>query len=528
LRPRRYSGISLAYPVVFQSYDPADPTGATTKFGELLGANRPRITTTNNFAALGFPSAGTKPYRAWKGLEFIGSGADSAFSNSGTHNGLKINNCAFREIRWLWPDGDIHGASKISMLGAWSTGGNFSNMYSGNCQNQWVEDFINDHGGWRVGSTRDDAVASGGVHGNVLAHGEYFGDQCTGIRRRGLYVHSAVDGRNYRGDLYQAGNTPGATAVTSWDEPFAAVIAGYSASYTEKPLGSFVIGADWVNMGNDRTWNGAPGVGTGFNISQASSGSGVNGFWAFDALQRRTKSCRNARRDSGQINPRFLITNARVHNYPDNSFSFNINGTGTLSQMLITLVNSITDNAITGTSNLSVSGNTTWGGSPPASATRAAVLTSLGFNSASYNSYNEQKADYLNWRHEYPHLDWDRPLVTVAAQKMGSNPTSFTPTTTPPDLTGLTAPRVIYGTTFTAMALADSSFTHSVNKTVNITGIPTGWMVWSDNLPSGFAIDSYARTLTYTGTVAGSGSFTLKCGMPAATPYTQSQSYTIA
>jgi hypothetical protein len=111
---------------------------------------------------------------------------------------------------------------------------------------------------------------------------------------------------------------------------------------------------------------------------------------------------------------------------------------------------------------------------------------------------------------------------------MGANPTTFTPTTTPPDLTGLTAPRVIYGTTFTSMALADSSFTHSVTKTVNITGIPTGWMVWSDNLPSGFAIDSYARTLTYTGTVAGSGSFTLKCGMPAATPYTQSQSYTIA
>jgi hypothetical protein len=415
------------------------------------------------------------------------------------------------------------------MLGAWSTGGNFSNMYAGNAQNIWVEDFIIDHGGWRVGSTRDDAVASGGVHGNVLSHGEYFADACTGIRRRGLYVHSSVDGRNYRGDLYLAGNAPGATAITSLDEPFAAVIAGYSASYTEKPLGSLVIGADWVNMGNDRTWNGAPGVGTGFNISQAASGSGVDGFWAFDAQYNEGQNLAGMHvEDSGQINPRFLITNARVHNYPDNSFSFGINGTGTLSQMLITITNSITDNAITGTSNLSVSGNTLWGGSPPASATRTAVLTALGFNIASYGSYNEQKADYLNWRHEYPHLNWDEPLVTVAAQKMGANPTTFTPTTTPPDLTGLTAPRVIYGTTFTSMALADSSFTHSVTKTVNITGIPTGWMVWSDNLPSGFAIDSYARTLTYTGTVAGSGSFTLKCGMPAATPYTQSQSYTIA
>jgi hypothetical protein len=61
-------GISLAYPVVFQSYDPADPTGATTKFGELWGANRPRITTTNNFTPLASP----RPVPVLSGMEGAG------------------------------------------------------------------------------------------------------------------------------------------------------------------------------------------------------------------------------------------------------------------------------------------------------------------------------------------------------------------------------------------------------------------------------------------------------------------------
>jgi hypothetical protein len=71
-----------------------------------------------------------------------------------------------------------------------------------------------------------------------------------------------------------------------------------------------------------------------------------------------------------------------------------------------------------------------------------------------------------------------------------------------------------------------------LSKVVDITGVPSNWQVWSDDLPLGFSLVSATRKLSYDGNVEvfASSSFTLKCSMPAGetSAYSTLQNITIS
>jgi hypothetical protein len=360
------------------------------------------------------------------GKPAVAGTADTIVPNGGTHDGQFVQNCFLNEVRWAFSHGDYQHFSKSAGLAPWSTGGNFSNLYSslgGSAagKGQVVEDCTLAHGGWRNGAARNDAISAGGVAGNVLAHLDYYSvDNLYGVRRRITYVDAPIDGRNYRGDLSIAED------LVSWDDPFAGFLSGAVGTWTDNADGSKIVGARWLTMGN--SYRGGPNstdrsVG-GFNVSQAQNGTIIDRGWMFDAVVNDSgvPLIGMGAADPAQIDSYITLNNFKIRNYPDQKFQFTgydgVEGSSGVAKLHATISNSITDHAITGTSQLTVSGNSTWGGSPP-TVTRALVVGDIGFVNANYNI---QKATALNAVIMYAHLNWPRAIIGAAATRFGDTP----------------------------------------------------------------------------------------------------------
>lgn len=509
-------GSGVDYPLLVASYDPADPTNAA-KYGRALGANKPVINIPASPSMAVNGSSGTN-YYAWAGLEF--NGQDAAGANIGffgLHNGIVVQNCHSPTCRIILPGGGstVINVSKSSGHSAWASDYNSSCVFSAATDSQIMEDCVWVRGGWRHGANRNDTAANGGA--GVFGHGDYYtSDNTNGIRRRVFYSDSAADGRNYRGFLTDA------SCLISLDDPYSGIMCGYSSAYTDAPLGTKVIASDWSTLGGARINDSVPNNGAGINSGNSQSGTILSNAAFSDSPRYGVDAIvlfASHAEDALQI-PQFLaLDNIRAYNYAD-GVSVSASGTATTGQIHVTVTNTKSNTLLTGT------GNTTWGGSPPANYTRAYFLTQMGFSGA---TYNEQKAAALNWLLEYPHLNWYQPWVTLHLQALGLNPTSFTATTAPPSTSGLTAPRVIYGTSFSALAwVGATTFANGTPSSGSITGVPAGWTLWGTSLPTGLTINSRARTWAWDGTnTATTGTLVLNTAMPGGTPYTQNVSYTI-
>lgn len=492
------SGISLAYPLLVQSYDPTDPTNSA-KYGRPLSSGMPSIhvtsTGTNSWSN---QFGNTDSYFFVQGVEFDGLDVDTQnfahISFSGSHEGVGFQNCRFKQIEpvlGLTSSVLYTHISKSVFYGQWAASGNAAGINIGDTQGLYFQDNILVHTGWRIGANRFDTSANGSP--NVFGHGNYYeAGASNGHFDRIVYISSAADGFNLRGQ--GAG-----TQIVTIDEPIAANIGGFSNNYTERPGGVLNTVDDWLVMGGTDLTYGSPR--SGISFKNTLSGSYINNVVVADQPNTGVDFGLNAnayiRSDNtnglGGVLPIDIylqVTNLRGYNWAATGGSVEtFTSGGDPTKVHLTINNSILDLDASsyGTGN-SIATGTTY----PSALDRAGLFGALGFTADKATGL-AQLCNYMICR---PDLPWAQWIIGKGLPAYGLTPLYATVASI--DLTGIT-PTVVFGTSVSALTLSSANFTHGTAKTVNIIGVPTGWGVWSVTPPSGFTINSVNRTLTYDG-----------------------------
>jgi hypothetical protein len=283
-------GYSAQYPMVIESYDPADPTNeAKYGRGDQRGA-RPVLT-----AIQGQAGNGTYSYIAIKGLDFNpGNVSGAGVEFVGFARYILIENNIFRYTGLSFDTGDpsttFPTTPKIivrnnSLYGMWNTGGRTGGLYAAGYAGPTVEDNVFYHDGWKIGASRDDDFSVGGA--TVFSHSYYLQTNTTGaIVRRNLSADGAGDGGIARGDSVFTENL-------FIDNPAAIGVGGGPTYNLDRPTGvSFdvsynaIIGDADVNSTHPLGWainttNGVSGSRVHNNLivrSRNPSGPNVSGF----------------------------------------------------------------------------------------------------------------------------------------------------------------------------------------------------------------------------------------------------------
>ena len=415
-----YSGFSAQYLTAIRSYDSRDAAN-TSLYGRLVGPDMPSVSLPNGASsyALAAPGAGAGKI-AIQGVELkaVSSAADVNLNYTYEQTDLCFQNLRMNGVRLAIDSAGSTisriGLSKIAFWGAWASDGNGSGLYTGGTDALIDEDLVFAHCGWKIGATRDTAVASGGP--SLLGHGHYHHySNVNAIHRRIVGVDAATDTHNYRGGGV-------CSALVSLDEPvigtFGRGLSGDSAFATCDDM--LAMGGSDFNSGDVR------GNGPGFASTQA--GSYMNKLVLADHYSYNN----GAHHWAVQSDHADVFTTADFRNCRSYLWSPYLHpggGAGAYpANVTETIHDCILDVAATGTNNSVHSGLTTF----PNAKTRAQVYTAMGFGS---------KAALVNamlWR---PDLPWAQALITIGLPSLGLTPTYAT--VAPPDLSGLT-PATIY------------------------------------------------------------------------------------
>jgi hypothetical protein len=234
------TGFSVLYPVVIQSYDPADPLNEA-KYGRAT-TNRPTFTWNDVHYMTGGGGGPTNitSKLAIRGLAFTPADHSSIFffpPSWATNDYILIENC-------IGPSTSVGSSQRGSAVGrgkcfiirnsafhgAWSPTGRTSNIYIDWTINPTFEDDVPYHGGWKEGASRDAIVTVGGcadtggpgvgTPAGAFCHAYYIQEDCINtVARRNFVADSASDGGQNRGASLIQGNfyldNPQASSVGS-------------------------------------------------------------------------------------------------------------------------------------------------------------------------------------------------------------------------------------------------------------------------------------------------------------------------
>lgn len=277
------SGAGLGYPFVIQSYDRADALNEA-KYGRASGTKRPVFTATGGQSITN--SAAAVNYVAIRGLDFNpGNTAGNVLNlNSPTtagNGGFLFENNLFRytslALDQLNNASGVRGKRHIirnnSFFGVWAASGHIQPIYTDTIENLTMEDNVIYHGGWKIGATRDDTTANGGLAGDeVFRHSCYIQNTCySTIYRRNLVIDGPADGGHLLGDTT-------ATENLIIDCPIGLDLTGGVSYETVRPSGVDYQASYNVILGtNDiRSGNVSYGRGVGINTRNGSSGSSAH------------------------------------------------------------------------------------------------------------------------------------------------------------------------------------------------------------------------------------------------------------
>jgi hypothetical protein len=453
------SGFSLTYPNAVLSYDPASPSDST-KYGRLLGADRPRIVFPTSFDATGRSAFAVVTtgvnYFAVQGLEFIrtGTGIDEILNGNGAsdvHVGIAYQNCMFNQSRLLFDMSEtavtsnwssiIH-VSKCSAYGQWKNNGNCNWMYFSGTDGAWVQDCATVHNGWNLARTRADTDLTTGA-AYWLGHGIYFGaENSNGRMDRLIGIDAAQDPFSLRG-------AHSASCLISLDNPVPGSFGGFSTSVSEAPNGVLITWDDFVFMGGDDIQTTAIPRGYGPGADNSISGSHLQNGVMFDNPKYGTVNSyafTSGQSLTGQVAQYQLVNNVRWYNYSP-TFEANSSGSGQAANVNTTYTNCIGDSLTPTMVNTVLTSCSTYSSAPSGYQTRDQVITTIlgqmGITPGA--SYAARKAQLVNYLIEYPHLAGQVAMAidTVGLQSFGLSPTTH-PATTAPSFSGLTSPRSVY------------------------------------------------------------------------------------
>jgi hypothetical protein len=424
----RISGLSKQYPVLIQSYDPADPFNQS-KWGRLTGANMPTLVWTGGGVPMYsiYGDSGNN-YLGFNGIEFDSQASTAAgFVFNGPHHGFIIQHCRFKNYMTTISsnrdkpsqDGLI---SLCTFYGGFANSTNMSGTFIAGQNNMRQQGCAYIHNGWEPGQTRDLG------HAGIFGHGSYSHSDPTMpyLYSDMIYMDPASDGPNMRGNSQLA-------RIVEIDSPIPAVFGGVSLStMAEQPLGSFAECFDFVGMGcaqiTTGAWRGS------VNLQNLRKGSRMFNAAFFDKSPfsvgtERLAGCNND--GPPAIESWFEFQQVRAYNWFDEQLC--LTGGSTPANAHVSATNCKFDIAVSG------SGNTTWSGAPPGYRTKNQIIAALGIGDGSKNAL----ARFLV---EYPHMNAQiaRALVTLGLQNLGLQPVTFA-ATAPPDTSGFTSPRALVG-----------------------------------------------------------------------------------
>jgi hypothetical protein len=268
-------GYSPVYPMVIQTYDPADPAN-DAKIGHPAAGTRPKITKGGQwFMMMG---GGTSPqYTAVRGFDFdsgTGIKQETMFlaNTTGLPNYFLFENNILRE-RGFTADMNGRGANATNWIirgnafyGGWAEAGYHMEGVYLSYVNYTLEDNVIWHSGWKVGANRDDPASSGGLVGDdVFRHAVYSQFTSTATARRNLIVDSATDGGMFRGDS-------NVTENLGIDNPIGLALGGGTNYNTDRP-GGVLIQADYNAQLGSADIDTANPRGGGITTSNGKSGS---------------------------------------------------------------------------------------------------------------------------------------------------------------------------------------------------------------------------------------------------------------
>ena len=206
----RKGGYSLAYPFVFQSYDPADPLNEA-KYGRATGNNRPVFT--GNTAGTPWIFGGTgQRFIAVRGFDInpgnipgqnigmVNVGDGILFENNllrYTGIGLGINGSPTAH-HWVFRANAIYGTWDATA----ATAG--QGLYADGTDSLTIEDNVFYHNGWKIGANRTDSLANGGA--SMFRHPIYQQDPTDAVVRRNLIIDGSADGGSFRGNITHTEN----------------------------------------------------------------------------------------------------------------------------------------------------------------------------------------------------------------------------------------------------------------------------------------------------------------------------------
>lgn len=198
----RKGGYSLAYPFVFQSYDPADPLNQA-KYGRATGNNRPVFTGNNAGTPWIFGNTGQQ-FIAVRGLDINpGNVSGQSLSMVNIGDGILFEN---NLLRYTGVALSINGSPTAhhwilrgnAIYGNWDAdpANHSQGLYADGSDSLTIEDNVFWHNGWKVGATRDDPT--GGA--TMFRHAIYQQVPTDAVARRNLIVDGSADGGSHRGN----------------------------------------------------------------------------------------------------------------------------------------------------------------------------------------------------------------------------------------------------------------------------------------------------------------------------------------
>jgi hypothetical protein len=285
----RKGGYSLAYPFVFQSYDPADPTNEA-KYGRATGSNRPVFT--GNTAGTPWIFGGTgQKFIAVRGFDvnpgnisgqnigMVDVGDGILFENNllrSTGIGMGIYNSPTAH-HWIIRGNAIYGTWDATT----ATAG--QGIYVDGSDSVTIEDNVLYHNGWKIGANRTDTLANGGA--SMFRHAIYQQLPADAVVRRNLIADGSGDCGSFRGNITHTENM-------IIDCPIAASLGGGTDYNQRRPNGvsiqssyNAIIGSATVPDSGAAGWglasqNGKLGSSANHNLIIL-SGMGSSGAHAF-------------------------------------------------------------------------------------------------------------------------------------------------------------------------------------------------------------------------------------------------------
>jgi hypothetical protein len=385
----RIFGLSKQYPVLLQSYDPADPFNQS-KWGWLQGADMPMLRGQGNVMYSIYGDSGNS-FLGAQGIEFDSQDVEGgAIGWNGPHHGMVWQNCRFKNFMVLVGAGRDKPSqdaliSLCTFYGGWANSTNMSGTFITGQNNMRQQGVAYIHNGWRTGAfTRDTG------HAGIFGHGSYSHSDpllpylYTDI----LYMDPAADGPNYRGRSRNA-------RIVCIDNPIPFVFGGISNSTMgEQPLGSMADTQDYVAMGcaqiNTGAWRGA-GI-----LQNLQHGSRLFNAAFFDKAPFNTGFETLAGMDTDAdpaIESYFLFEQVRTYNWMDWVPRIITYGGAVPSKGHVDFKNCKTEVALP-----SGTGNTLWSGAPPGYRTKDQIIAALGIGDGT-------KTALARTLVEYPHLN---------------------------------------------------------------------------------------------------------------------------